>query len=167
MSSKKKIKTKKTKTKKIKKRTVSQLITEFKKNQKKHIINVKSELNNGLKTSHWIWYFFPSNIDKITLKYNLSENTLYYSFYNKTEVYAFLNTPYLLKNYIICLKILEKTIKKTKKSQKYIMDSFNSSYDSEKVDKSKEYIKLSLIKMKKEVGLNTNQRLLLTILNKN
>lgn len=155
------------KTKKIKRRTVSQLITDFKKNQKKHITNVKTELNNGLKTSHWIWYFFPSNRDKITVKYKLSENTLYYSFYNKTEVYAFLNTPYLLKNYIICLKILERTIKKTKKSQKYIMDSFNSSYDSEKVDKSKEYIKLSLIKMNKELGLNTHQRLLLTILNKN
>ena len=155
------------KTKKIKRRTVSQLITEFKKNQKKHITNVTTELNNGLKMSHWIWYFFPSNLNKITLKYNLSHNTLYFSFYNKTEVYAYLNTPYLLKNYIKCVKILERTIKKTKTSQKYIMDSFNGGYDSEKVDKSKEYIKLSLIKMNKEVGLNTRQRLLLTILNKN
>ena len=164
-----KTKKKKTKkTKKINKRSVTQLISDFKKYQKKHIKNVKLELNNGLKITHWIWYFFPSKINNSKkLKYVLSQKTIYFSFYNKQEVYAFLNTPYLLKNYIICLKILDETIKKTKKTQKYIMDSFNGSYDSEKVDKSKQYIKLSLIKMNKENGLNKNQTLLLKILNKN
>jgi len=62
-----------------------------------------SEIRNGHKTSHWMWYIFPQ------LKgLGRSSTSEYYGIQNLEEASAFLNDPYLGQNLIeISAELLE------------------------------------------------------------
>ncbi|HEU5366733.1 MAG TPA: DUF1810 domain-containing protein [Hanamia sp.] len=62
-----------------------------------------SEIKNGWKQSHWMWYIFPQ-IQGL----GFSETSRFYSIKNMAEAEAFLNDPVLGKRLIeICSELLK------------------------------------------------------------
>lgn len=61
-----------------------------------------SEIRNGRKTSHWMWYIFPQ-----LLGLGHSPTSLYYAIRDLDEAEAFLRNPYLGGNLLeICRALL-------------------------------------------------------------
>lgn len=61
-----------------------------------------SEIRNGRKTSHWMWYIFPQ-----LLGLGCSPTSLYYAIRDLDEAEAFLRNPYLGGNLLeICRALL-------------------------------------------------------------
>ncbi|MDR1522713.1 MAG: DUF1810 domain-containing protein [Endomicrobium sp.] len=56
---------------------------------------VESELSNGKKTNHWIWYIFPQ-LDGLVA--NPSSTNKYYSIKTRKEAIAYLNDVFLSSN---------------------------------------------------------------------
>lgn len=66
-----------------------------------------SEIKNGKKTNHWIWWNFPQS-EAITRGKHRSWETEYFGIRNRGEAIAYINNP-ILKNHLIelCQAILD------------------------------------------------------------
>ncbi len=69
--------------------------------QEKNYKLALSEIKNGHKQSHWMWYIFPQLVD---LGY--SATAKFYGIKNKDEAIAYLNNNYLKNNLIEISKTL-------------------------------------------------------------
>ena len=77
-------------------------LSRFIKAQKEDYQLALSEIKNGKKESHWMWYIFPQIIGL-----GMSETSVYYSIQNIEEAKAFLEDEYLGWNLIeICKALL-------------------------------------------------------------
>jgi len=69
--------------------------------QEKVYNNVLSELTNGKKESHWMWYIFPQIVGL-----GASETAQYYSIKTQAEAFHYLHHPVLGKRLYECTKIV-------------------------------------------------------------
>ena len=60
-----------------------------------------SEIKNGKKTSHWMWYIFPQIIGL-----GSSNISRYYAINNINEAYEYFDNDYLRNNYITLCELL-------------------------------------------------------------
>lgn len=81
-------------------------LSRFIKAQKEDYQLALSEIKNGKKESHWMWYIFPQIIGL-----GMSETSVYYSIQNIEEAKAFLEDEYLGWNLIeICKALLSLSV---------------------------------------------------------
>jgi uncharacterized protein (DUF1810 family) len=86
---------------------------------------VESELSNGKKTSHWIWYIFPQ-VDGLVA--SPSQRNKYYSIKTRKEAIAYLNNVFLsdnLKKHVALVRGYSRT-----KTLPQIFDSDNIKFRS-------------------------------------
>ena len=76
-------------------------LSRFTEAQKNLYLTALSEIKNGRKLSHWMWYIFPQ-----MLGLGRSSTSQYYGIKNEMEARAFLNDPYLGKNLIEISSVL-------------------------------------------------------------
>ena len=79
-------------------------ISRFIKAQQKYYNIALTEIKNGKKESHWMWYIFPQ-----IKGLGYSETAKYYSIQDIDEVKAYLSNKYLYNNLVeICNELLKK-----------------------------------------------------------
>ena len=93
-------------------------IIRFIKQQEKYIKQVKSELKNGRKESHWMWFIFPQ-----IKGLGRSEMSRYYAIKDLDEAKEYFENDYLKNNY---LELCELLLKLEDKSSKEIFGYIDS-----------------------------------------
>ncbi|WP_298623238.1 DUF1810 domain-containing protein [uncultured Legionella sp.] len=81
----------------------------FHKAQKSHSGHeqAKKELQNGKKTSHWIWYIFPQ-LESL----GFSDTAKYYGIKDRDEACAYLKDPILFQRYFQLVQLVEQQVQK-------------------------------------------------------
>jgi len=81
---------------------MQQKIERFLTAQERDYARALSELKNGLKVTHWMWYIFPQ------LRFlGKSETAYYYGIADEAEAIAYCQNPVLRERYIACCQALD------------------------------------------------------------